>query len=429
MRATSALRYGAAALALGAGALLAFNLLTPTAQGQPAAPPADAAVMILDGRVGFVVTDFGFALSEDANLAGACPNGMTRGLRDAYMSSPEGQRRDGETDEAYSRRIQQGAREMSMLPNGQNVCMNPEAAQPDPQNFRPMTSANVRAYGIDLDGQNTRANGAPAPGMCAQTDFTGVNGARGIDNQFLRVVGCSNSYRSTGQSWDNTIELRTGSWGVLISLSGVDDLRNDPEVEVGIHAAADPIQLSPAQEPLRDATYAPMQDARFRAVTRGRVVDGVLSTDPVDVRLYKVTNSMYVERPLRDARLQVSIAADGAIDGYLAGYAPVEAIYDHQYGFRSATDGAGQPSPLRLRSGSANGNAFVNNHTCNGVYHALYAMADGHRDPASGRCTTISTQYRIKGIPAFIVDAPTRSANDALAASSNGADAPGGAGY
>ena len=41
-------------------------------------------------------------------------------------------------------------------------------------------------------------------------------------------------------------------------------------------------------------------------------------------------------------------------------------------------------------------------------------LADGHRDPKTGQCTSISTQYRIKAIPAFVVDTPTQSVNEAL---------------
>jgi hypothetical protein len=372
-----------------------------------AAPPA----WVKDGKVGFVVTDFGFALSKDANETGACPDGWTLGNREVFQVTPEGKRRDGETDQEYTRRIGIGSQALSAAPNGQNLCMNPEAGKPDPH-WRSVTVPNAAAFGIDLDGQDSRTKGRPAPNTCAHDDFRGFNGEKGIDNQFFRVVGCSRSYQSTGQSADNTIELRTGSWGVLITLAGVDDIHDDPDVTVGIHANADPIELSPTREPVEWATYAIMQDPRFRATTHGRIVNGVLMSDPVDVRFYKVTNSMYLERPLRGARLRVTMAENGKLDGYLAGYAPVEAIYDHQYGYRSATDGKGQPSPLRLRMISSNGNAGVNNHTCHGAYWALRAAADGYPDD-KGQCTAISTQYKIRAIPAFVVDTPTTSTNAA----------------
>ena len=402
MRVTTGVCYGAAGLILSGVALLAAGAPTPPATGQP--------TFVQNGKAGFVVAHFMYALSEDANVTRACPKGMTKGLRDVYAATPEGQRRKEETDEEYTRRINQGARALSNAPNGQNLCMNPEAGKPDP-NFRTVQVPNIPAYGIDLDDQVSRANGRPAPGTCAHDDFRGFKGESGIDNQFFRVVGCSNSFQSTGQSNTNTIEMLTGSWGILFTLSGVDDIRNDPEVEVGIYANADPIEISPTQEPIAYATYAMTQDPRFRATTRGRIRDGVLTSDPVNVRFYKVTNSMYLERPLRDARMQMTLGADGVLEGYLSGYTPVEAMYDFQYGYRNGTNREGVPSPLQLRSGSSNGSAFVNNHTCHGAYHALQAAADGHRDPATGRCTSISTQYRMRAIPAFVVDAKTSSVN------------------
>jgi hypothetical protein len=288
-------------IGLGIAALAWGRIATAADSG----PPADQGAFVHGGSAGFVVTDFAFALSKDATETGACPHGWTLGLREEFAAMPDGQRHDGESEQDYSRRLAAGAQKLATAPNGQNTCMNPEAAAPDP-NWRTVDAPNVPAYGIDLDGQDSHAKGKPAPGTCAHDDFRGFNGERGIDNQFFRVVGCSRSYQPTGQSWDNTIELRTGSWGVLITLDGVNDIRNAPNVQVGIYASADPIQLSPTREPVTFATYSPMQDPRFRANTRGRIVNGVLTTQPVDVRFYKVTNSMYIERVLRHARLQVT---------------------------------------------------------------------------------------------------------------------------
>jgi hypothetical protein len=52
---------------------------------------------------------------------------------------------------------------------------------------------------------------------------------------------------------------------------------------------------------------------------------------------------------------------------------------------------------------SSNGAAFVLGHTCHGAYHALHEHADGHPDE-SGNFTSISTQFRIEAIPAFVID-------------------------
>jgi hypothetical protein len=361
------------------------------------------AAFVRDGNAGFVVSHIEFALGQDAKENGACPAGMTQGIR------PDDGQHEGETPEQAQRRF------FATLidPDRPNRCMNPEKFGADPS-FKTIQAANVRAYGMDLDGQDSRSNKKAAPGTCPHDDFLGMNGERGIDNQFYRVVGCSNSFQSTGQSNTFTIEMLTGSWGILITLSGVHDIRNSDNVEVGIYSNADPIQLSPTREPLVYATYAIDQNPRFQAKTHGRIKDGVLSTDPVDVRFHKITNGIYLERPLRDARVKMTLSADGVLEGYLAGYTPVDALYDYQYAYRDGKNAKGDPADRKLIMVSGSGQAYVNGHTCNGAYYALHEYADGDRDPKTGQCSSISTQYRIKAIPAFVVVAKTKSVNSDL---------------
>jgi hypothetical protein len=392
---------------------------------------------VQDGKAGFVVAEIQYALSKDANETGVCPDGMTQGMRregGAYGGAApgaQGQRpattpapasppapagaapgAPGNAGAAVDEAERQFIRRLTD-PSKPNACAKPQEFGPDP-NFRTVKTADAKALGIDLDGQVSRANGKVAPGTCAHNDLVGMNGERGIDNQFFRAVGCSNSYQSTGQSNGWTIEMLTGSWGILITLDDVDDIRNDDDVEVGLFANADPIELSPNREPLRDATYAIQQDPRFQARTRGRIKDGVLTSDPVNVRFHKITNGIYLERPLNDARVNMTLSADGVLEGYLAGYTAVEDIYDFQYAFRNGKNGKGEPADQRLITISAMGQAAVLGHTCNGAYYALHELADGNPDPATGKCTSISTQYRIKAIPAFVVDTKTESVNEDL---------------
>ena len=404
MRVSSAMRYLSVAAVMGVIAALALRT----------APAADVQTSVFqDGKAGFVITHIAYALSKDASETGACPDGMTQGNTEIFAASPQGRRHEGESDQDYGRRVNQGAQVLGTAPNGQNMCMNPEAGGPDPH-FRTVTGKNVPVEGIDLDGQDSRANGKPAPGTCAHDDFRGMNGERGVDNQFFRVVGCSKSFQSTGQSNTFEIVMYTGEFGILITLKGVNDVRNASNVEVGFYANADPLQLSPTREALPNATYAMDQDPRFRATAHGRIVNGVLTTDPVDVRFHWIVNSIHLERPLQDARLRATFSPDGGLEGVLAGYTPVEEMYDFQYGFRNGKDAKGNPANSRLIFGSANGQARVLDHTCNGAYYALKRLADGHRDPKTGQCTSISTQYRIKAIPAFVVDTPTQSVNSVL---------------
>jgi hypothetical protein len=327
-----------------------------------------------------------------------------RGLVEALSKTPAGTRKHDESDQSYERRLQMA---VNTAPDGQNICLNPAVGPTDP-GWRMVTGRNLKVDGIDLDG------GKPSAEGCAHEEFEGTHGERGIDNQHYRVVGCTTGFQSTGLANGFQIEMYTGSWGILLTMKGVDDLRNDSDVEVGLFANADPIQLSAARAALPFATYAAEQDPRYRATTHGRIVNGVLTIDPVDIRFHNVVNSMRDDRELRGARLQLSFTADGGMEGYLAGYTPVENMYDYQYGARHSKNAKGDLAPERLRLQTSVGRAGALGHTCNGAYQALYKAADGNRDPKTGRCTSISTQYRIRIAPAFVVDASTKSVNAPL---------------
>jgi hypothetical protein len=364
---------------------------------QPSATYADAS-FVQNGNAGFVVSHIAYALADGALETGACPQGMSLSVQDIFAQTAKGKRIPQESDDDYAARLRDGGNVFSTAPDGQNLCTNPEAGKPDP-NYRTVGVSTMPVSGIDLDGGR-----ATAANSCAHEDFTGRNGEPGIDNQFYRVVGCTRSFQPTGQSNGFDIEMLTGSWGILIALAGIDDIVNDDNVEVRFFANADPIQLSPTRDPLAYATYLVDPDPGFQAHARGRIENGILTTEPTDVQFHHVVNSMYLARPLRDARLQATLSRDGVLEGYLAGYTPVEAMYDFQYGYRNGKTRTGELAPAKLRAGSANGAAYVLGHTCNGVYYALYEHADGHPDADTGKCTSISTQYTIKAIPAFVIE-------------------------
>ncbi|MEJ5978821.1 hypothetical protein WG901_19365 [Novosphingobium sp. PS1R-30] len=402
---------------------LSISLLLAGASQLPAAAsPADPAKtnstrgitneVFRNGEAGFVVTQFAYALGPDGK-DGACPTGMSagvRGLIETYSKTAAGQRKADEDKESYERRLSLA---VQTAPDGTNICLNPASAPVDP-GWR-MVTGRVKVDGFDLDAREPGASRTRSVDTCSHEEFQGTNGERGIDNQWYRVVGCSPSFQSSGSSNGFQTEMYTGSWGILMTLKNVDDLDNDPEVEVGFYANADPIELSSTRSALPYATYAATPDARYRATTRGRIVDGVLMIDPVDVRFHNIVNSMTDDRVLRSARVRFKFAPDGGLEGLLAGYTPIDDMYDLQYGARHSRTAKGELAPLGLRLGTSVGRAAVLGHTCNGAYQALERAADGHRNPATGRCTSISTQYKVHLVPAFVVEAKTQSANAPLA--------------
>lgn len=362
---------------------------------------------LVDGRVSFVVSHIRYALSDGAEASEACPEGMAKADRDrgnrgaVFIDRSDLQQRPDESESDFTSRTT----EIALQPDVTNLCLNPELGSPDPDH-RSVSGNGFLVHGLNLSNHVARADEPPAAGFCAYDSFRGLDGKEGVDNQFYRVVGCTRGFQPSGLANEFATEMLTGSWGVLISIQGVDDLENDEHVEVGIYANEDPIALSPTRDPLDYATYSAHPDARYHATTTGKIVDGVLTTEPVDIRFYKVVNALYIDQVLRDARLQVSIDADGVMSGYLGGYSPVEVAYDVNFGFRDArvgSLGSEKLGPFRTRANSAIGKSNHMGYTCPGIYHALYEHADGHRDPETGECTSISTQYWVEGLPAFVV--------------------------
>lgn len=359
------------------------------------------ASFLRNGEMDFVVSHIKFALATNMDDINACPNGVSLNISDIFALTPEGKRRAGESETDYSTRLQQVGR--AQLGSGDdNHCLHPEKAKKEPH-FKRLVNTQVTSEGVDLDHKNSA------------DDFADGKGNHGIDNQFLRVVGCSHSFMPGGMSNSFEIEMHAGSWGILFELSGVDDLQNDDQIQVRILANADPIQLSPKREPLAYASYAYDHQPAFVAQTTGRLVDGVLTTEPVDMQFHNVTNSMWTKRILNSGVIRAKIDETGRLSGVLAGYTPVESAYDLSFGYRSAEKPLGQLAPEALRMHTANGSSFVLGYTCAGVYQALVDLADGDWQEEQQGYTSISTQYLIEAIPAFVVEEETQSVNQTLA--------------
>ena len=99
-----------------AGAALALGAIAVTASDS--GPPAEQVALVHNGRTGFVVTDFAFALSKDASETGACPHGWTLGLREQFAALPDGQRHEGESEQDYHAGLPLERRSSRRLPTG-----------------------------------------------------------------------------------------------------------------------------------------------------------------------------------------------------------------------------------------------------------------------------------------------------------------------
>lgn len=291
-----------------------------------------------------------------------------------------------------------------------DACQDP-LSQPDPGYIT--LDGPAKVAGLDLDGITSTvasststpvgANGAIA---CAHDDFVSPTGEPGIDDQVWRLMGCVRGYRPNDlmdRLFQANTMIKEGGYAILMEITGLDDPRDDDAVEVQFLSAAAPVTLDATGEPMELVSFTAHPDRTYHNErARGRIVAGILTTDPVDLRLkikqQTQDNAVY----LRDARIRAEVGADGRIVGVLGAYWDSENFWsmmnDHTIG--------GTPQGRNA--------AFNRGFMCAGLYHAIARVADGHPDPKTGQCTSISTALHFEAKPAFVIR-PQAGAGGALA--------------
>lgn len=280
-----------------------------------------------------------------------------------------------------------------------DACRDPNA-QPDP-GFRTFDALDVPVDGLDLDGTDARKAG---PSTCAHDGFRGPDGRRGVDNQQWRLVGCTTGFQTFnserreqrfGVRKQGELIVAEEDFPILIEVSGVDDRRNDDDVRVRFLSSAEPLRVDANGDPVPWTSLSVLPDAKYRSTeARAKIVDGLLTSEPVDLRLRFRRQVLDGELWWRDARLEARINGEGRLEGLLGFY------WDTDNWFRIQNDHhIGEHHTGRLL-------ALSRGYMCAGLHHALERLADGHRDPATGRCTSLSSALRFQATPAFVITDP-----------------------
>ena len=124
---------------------------------------------------------------------------------------------------------------------------------------------------------------------------------------------------------------------------------------------------------------------QYMARTHGKIVDGVLITDPIPfARMPVVQIQLLGERRMHDMVLRIKLTGDN-VDGLLAGYEDLDRWWNLES--KSPASDIGKYSPALL-------------------YKAAHRYADGYPDPNTHQCTAISTTYRVSAVRALIVHTP-----------------------
>ena len=313
------------------------------------------------GRMGYVMTNLFWAVYQTPDGKEECPRGFNDGPREQFAK-------------LFPDHEQMTVEETQLK---QEIETWHPSTDPDPLPFYEVEGK--LSYGLNLDGE------------IGPNDFTHPNGKEGIDNEVYRVVGCIIGFRGPDGVevifQDKAITDRRYN-RMMIELAGVDNLVNDEDVTVSLYRGRDLL--------LTDATGLKAMpggsqriDMRWGASlirhTTGKIVDGVLTTEPVAEMIMPWMNlSVPTVQIFRDMRWQLKLSPTGA-EGLIGAYADVESYYKQLIR---------NDSTHHLSNGQISGIS---------MYKALRRLADAYPDPETGENTAISTALDVKMTQVFIV--------------------------
>ncbi len=352
-----------------------------------AAPRGDAKGETL----GFLVTKFAVAIYY-GDFATDCPEGFSPTTDEQYLLTQKPAERARLLKPENAPELEKKWKiEYTSGPNGEDICRNPRSFLDDPRHPVQKTVQGKISYGMNLDGTE---DGRATARSCKHEKFRNPEGEL-VDNQLYRIMGCAKSWRGEGATFGGSMALKYNSYmkdglhNYLIELRGVNDRRNDDDVEVGIYSTDDKSLLDGAREHLPNQTFAVTANPRWRNVVHGRIVDGVLTTDVIDtmyLNWFFALNGPYGavnEHEFRQVHFRLTLEKNGILKGIMGGYQPIEI------------------TSAQARNGGK-GVATNGNRDCASEYKSMAAFADGYPDE-NGQCTMISLAQDVEAIPAFVL--------------------------
>ncbi len=346
-----------------------------------------AATTAADGSetLGFAFTYFWFSVHETPE---DCPDGYAMALRDvAIMHLPKAKQTHLLKAENRSTYYKMGyalsAKRMKEQ-NGQSICNIPNSYD-DPEHR--VVQSNV-SYGRDLDGVTSEGEDDTT---CGTNDFVSPDGVHGVDNELYRVLGCVDSFRRDAEFAGGAMEdyhvgsYRDGETTTLMEIRGVDDRMNDDDVTVGIYSSSDATPFDSQKNGIGFASMSVTDNTLWHNEVKGKIVDGELITEPFDLRLKFGWSGRPAEYKIKESRIHLTLKEDGTAEGDLAGYFNTLEAYRHNFhNARGALE-------------------VANGFTCPAAWDSIQKYSDGHKDPKTGKCTTISTAMTIQAVPAFLI--------------------------
>lgn len=314
-----------------------------------------------DGRIAYVLTWRNYAVYETEESV-QCPDGLNLGPREMFA--------ERFPDDGTVRTVM----ETQLKLEGEN--WHSTGTEETVPYYEPQ--GNI-SYGLNLDGE------------IGPSDFQSPEGEEGIDNQFYRVVGCTNNYMKAGslRHFHNVFMVQYNSNRWMFELTGVDDLTNDDEVTMTTYRGRDPLLVDATGEDYIAGGTQRVEERwgkEFVVQVKGKIVDGVLITDPIEhikVPAGSTFNTNNYEQFL-GLRFQLALTPKKAT-GLMAGYMDLDkfrlwrnttwSTHHQSYGQEAA-------SPL---------------------YASMRRHADGYPDPETGKNTAISIAQEVTFVQTYIM--------------------------
>ncbi len=321
-------------------------LVTAVCAADDTAPPGQT--------IAYAVTNLSWALQSTPAMS-ECPNGLNEGVREQFkLLFP---------DVAVNKRTLVDTQLRRQV-----------------ESYHPTAARDALPF---LEGEGPIAPGLDLDGVEGPEDFTSPDGLRGVDNQMHRVLGCIANYRAPDgpiRFFEDEMVLRENYNRIIVQLTAVDSLVDDPAVDVMIFRGRDKILVDagglkalPGGTQRIDTRWG----SRYIRRTRGRIENGVLRTEPVDLLYPWDAFYMATDQYMWGARLQLALTPESA-EGLLAGYTDIETWYMHM-----------------LRNWSAHYQSYGKS-SGPSIYKAMRRLADARPDPATGANDAISSALAAK---------------------------------
>jgi hypothetical protein len=277
--------------------------------------------------------------------------------------------------------------------------------------YRPDIETYINPFAAEDPGQpqvtSRIGEGFNLDGKIKPTDFVSPDGEKGIDNQLYRAWGCDAPWR--GANGAGTLVLRSndkmigGLYTIVIRISGHQDPRNDSNATLEIGYSPDQIMRDARGNVGFDYSYRILESDQYTRL-KATIKDGVVETAQApEIHMPQIAWFYNQQRDafFRHGKIRVVLNPDGTAAGLVGGYRDWRDVYTQN---------------VFTQSGGVQGVREHEDHVA--LYYALRRHADGMFNARTGRYDGISTAYRMKLVPAFVVDGgkpvdlPARAGDD-----------------